>query len=126
MRTVKKILLIISVLVIAVGMFLLGKNGLNYIDGYTKNILIDNAKQYANYIGIATIIILLYYSIRYYKKGVFKILGTSILGIMGSIVFVLALMAIIRMPINRLFFPIMLATYVASIIALSANFEEKN
>lgn len=126
MRTVKKILLIICVLVIAVGMFLLGKNGLNYIDGYTKNILIDNAKQYANYIGIATIIILLYYSIRYYKKGVFKILGTSILGIMGSIVFVLALMAIIRMPINRLFFPIMLATYVASIIALSANFEEKN
>ena len=59
MKTVKKILLIICVLVIAVGMFLLGKNGLNYIDGYTKNILIDNAKQYANYIGIATIIILL-------------------------------------------------------------------
>ena len=126
MKTVKKILLIICVLVIAVGMFLLGKNGLNYIDGYTKNILIDNAKQYANYIGIATIIVLLYYSIRYYKTGVLKILGTSILGIMGSIVFVLALMAIIRMPINRLFFPIMLATYVASIIALSANFEEKN
>ena len=45
-------------------------------------------------------------------------------GIIGTIIFVLAIMAILRMPISRLFFPIMLGSYVASIVAISAYFEE--
>lgn len=36
MKTTKKILLICVVIIIIAGMFLLGKNGLNYADGYTK------------------------------------------------------------------------------------------
>lgn len=124
MKTVKKILLILCIALMVVGMFLLGRNGLNYVDGYTKNILIETAKDYTLYIALSTGVILLYFAIRYSNQGVIKVLVTSILGILGGIIFVLAVMAISKMPTTRLFFPIMLATYVASIIVLTANFEE--
>lgn len=124
MKTVKKILMILCVLVIVAGMFVLGRNGLNYKEGYSKNILLDTAKQYTVFMGISTAVILIYLAIRYNKQGVVKVLTTSVLGIVGAMAFVLAIFAIIKMPITRLFFPIMLATYVSSIIVLTANFEE--
>ena len=124
MKTIQKILIVVSLIVIIVGLLLLWKNGLNYIDGYSKKMLLKTINEYTLYVGISTAIILLYYAIRSFKKGIIKGLATSVLGMLGSILFTLSLMSIIQMPINRLFFPIMLATYVASIIVLSASFEE--
>ncbi len=124
MKLIKKILMIICVLVIIVGMFILGKNGLNYQEGYSRNILLETAKQYTFFIAISTAIIVIYYVIRYSKKGIIKVLVTSILGILGAMALMLAILAITRMQINRLFFAIMLITYVSSIIVLSSNFEE--
>ena len=124
MKTVKKILMVLCILVIIVGMFILGRNGLNYQEGYTQNILLETAKQYTVFIAISTIIILVYFAIRYNKQGVVKVIVTSVLGILGAMAFVLALFAIIKMPITRIFFPIMLATYVSSIIVLTTSFEE--
>lgn len=124
MKTIQKILIVVSLIVIIVGLLLLWKNGLNYIDGYSKKMLLKTINEYTLYVGISTAIILLYYAIRYFKKGIIKVLATLVLGMLGSILFTLSLMSIIQMPINRLFFPIMLATYVASIIVLSASFEE--
>lgn len=124
MKTIQKILIVVSLIVIIVGLLILWKNGLNYIDGYSKKMLLKTINEYTLYVGISTAIILLYYAIRYFKKGIIKVLATSVLGMLGSILFTPSLMSIIQMPINRLFFPIMLATYVASIIVLSASFEE--
>ena len=124
MKTIQKILIVVSLIVIIVGLLILWKNGLNYIDGYSKKMLLKTINEYTLYVGISTAIILLYYAIRYFKKGIIKVLATQVLSMLGSILFTLSLMSIIQMPINRLFFPIMLATYVASIIVLSASFEE--
>lgn len=124
MKTFKKILIIVYAIIIAVGIFMLVKSGLNYSENYTQHLLLETTKQYTLYIGISTAIILIYFAIRYYKKGVLKVLLISILGIVGTIIFVLAIMAILRMPITGLFFPIMLGSYVASIVAISAYFEE--
>lgn len=123
MKTIKKILIVLAIAIIIVGMFLLGKNGLNYANGYTKNVLIETSKEYAKYIGISTAVILLYFAIRYNKHGVVKVIITSILGIAATLLFILAVMAISRIPISRLFFSVMLGGYVSCIIALSANFE---
>ncbi len=124
MKTLKKIIIIIYAIIIAVGMFMLVKSGLNYSENYTQHLLLETAKQYTLYVGISTTTILLYFVIRYYKKGVLTVLLISILGIAGTIIFVLAIMAILRMPITKLFFPIMLGSYVASIVTISAYFEE--
>lgn len=124
MKTVKKILLIVCVIIIAVGMFILGRQGLSYVDGYTKNLLLETVKDYSVYIGIATAVVLVYLVSRYNKQGAVKVAVTSVLGIVGAIAFVLAVMAIIKMPINIIFFPIILVTYVSSIIVLTSYFEE--
>ena len=124
MKTFKKILMIICVIIIAVGIFILGRQGLNYSDGYTNTILLETVKDYAMYAGVATIVILVYFAIRYNKQGVIKVTLTSILGIVGAIALVLAIMAIIKLPITRTFFTIMLVTYVSTLIVLSSNFEQ--
>lgn len=124
MKTFKKILLIICVIIIAVGMFILGRQGLNYADGYTKNMLIETVKDYAIYAGIATAVVFIYLVIRYSKQGILKVAVTSVLGIVGAITLTLAVMAIIKMPITRLFFPIMLFAYTSSLMILSSYFEE--
>lgn len=103
MKTVKKILMVLCILVIIVGMFILGRNGLNYQEGYTQNILLETAKQYTVFMAISTVIILVYFAIRYNKQGVVKVIVTSVLGILGAMAFVLALFAIIKMPITRIF-----------------------
>ena len=125
MKTTKKILLICVVIIIIAGMFLLGKNGFNYADGYTKNILLDTAKAYIPYVGISTLIIIIYLAIRYYKQGVIKVLTTSILGMLGAILFTISVITISKMPVTKIIFSIIIGTYVASILAITANFEEK-
>ena len=124
MKIAKKILMVICILLIIVGMFILGRNGLNYQEGYTQNILLETSKQYTVFMAISTIIILVYFAIRYNKQGIIKVIITSVLGILGAMALVLAIFAIAKMPITRIFFPIMLTTYVSSIIVLTTNFEE--
>lgn len=125
MKTTKKILLICVVIIIIAGMFLLGKNGFNYADGYTQNILLDTAKAYIPYVGISTLIIIIYFAIRYYKQGIIKVLTTSILGMLGAILFTISVITISKMPVTKIIFSIIIGTYVASILAITANFEEK-
>lgn len=125
MKTTKKILLICVVIIIIAGMFLLGKNGFNYADGYTKNILLDTAKAYIPYVGISTLIIIIYFAIRYYKQGIIKVLTTSILGMLGAMLFTISVITISKMPVTKIIFSIIIGTYVASILAITANFEEK-
>lgn len=124
MKTLKKILIIVCVIIIAVGMFFLGRQGLNYAEGYTQNMLIETVKDYVLYAGISTAVILIYLIIRYSKQGIIKVAVKSVLSIVGAIALVLAIMSIAKVPTTRLFFPIMLVTYVLSIIVLSSHFEK--
>lgn len=125
MKTFKKILIIICVVIIAVGMIFLARQGLNYADGYNQNMLLETAKDYALYAGIATGVILVYLAIRYNKQGVMKVIATSILGIVGAIAIALSIIVIVKMPVTRILFSIMLAVYTASLIILSSYFEAK-
>lgn len=124
MKTLKKFLLIISIIIIAVGMFIIGRMGFKYNDNYTESMLLETAKSYALYFTISTIVILIYLTIRYSKQGIGKVLTTSVLSIVGAIAFVLAVIAISRMPVSRIIFSFILMTYVLAIIALTANFEK--
>ena len=124
MKTSKKILLAICIIIIAIGMFIIGRMGFNYVEGYTESTLVDTLKSYSLYTGIATLIILIYWGIRYNKQGISKVLITSILGIIGAIALAVAIIAVTRMPVNRIFFPIILVAYASSIIILTAYFEQ--
>ena len=108
MKTSKKILLAICVIIIAVGMFIVGRMGFNYVEGYTESTLVDIVKSYSFYVGLSTLIILIYLGIRYNKQGISKVLIISVLGIVGAIALAVAIIAITRMPVNRIFFPIII------------------
>ncbi len=124
MKTSNKILLAICVIIIAVGMFIVGRMGFNYVEGYTEGMLVDIVKSYIFYVSLASLIILVYFGIRYSKQGVLKVLITSVLGIIGTVALAVAVIAITRMPVNRIFFPIILTAYASSIIILTAYFEQ--
>ena len=125
MKIFKKILMVICVIIIVAGIVTLIKQGLNYADGYNQNMLLETAKDYALYVGIATGVILIYLAIRYNKQGAIKVIATSILGIVGAIAIALSIIAIVKMPVTRIFFTIMLAVYAVSLIILSSCFEAK-
>jgi hypothetical protein len=70
------------------------------------------------------LIILIYFSIRYYKLGILKVI-TKVLAI--TIVpqaLVLSIFAITRFPIGLTTTPIILLVYVASVIHLSCNIDK--
>lgn len=124
MKILKKVLVVICLAIIGVGAFIVVKNGFQYAEGYTKNMLIETAKQYIPYTAIATAIILLYLGIRYNNKGIIKVLAKTILGIVGTLAVLLSILVIVKFPMSRIVFPIMLVAYVASIIVSTAMLEE--
>ncbi len=124
MKTIKKILMIIAIIIIIVGMFVLGRNNFNYDNGYSQDLLLETVRQYSLYAGISTLVILIYFAIKYIKVGIVRVLTTSILGILGTICFVIAIIAISRMPVSIMFFPIVLVSYVASLLIIAASFEQ--
>lgn len=69
-----------------------------------------------------TIIILAYYAIVYRKLGVIKVLIKSILTIVLSQLVLLSVLAITRIPMGRLTTPLILLTYVTSLIYTSGSF----
>ena len=126
MKTMKKILLILCIIIIAVGMFILGRNGLNYVQGYSEQLLVETIKSYGLFLYISIPIILLYFMIRYHKQGIFKVLIITVLSIIGAIALTLAIIAIIRMQASRAIISILLVAFVSSIITVTAYFEENN
>ena len=78
--------------------------------------LIDMYKKYIVPFIISGIIVLVYMAIRYYKKGILKVLGrTIVLPIFGEL-FLLSIIAITRIPVGRFTPVLVIAMYVASIL----------
>ncbi|MBO5349960.1 MAG: hypothetical protein J6A89_09135 [Clostridia bacterium] len=87
--------------------------------------LTDMAKQYILYIGIATVVILAYFVIRFRKLNASKVLVKSILLLVLSEVFYMAIIAITRYPIDKLIIMAAIAIYMIVATYLNKNFIEQ-
>ena len=82
-------------------------------------------KQYILPFTIATVIILIYMVVRYRKIGIIKtILKVVIISIVSQAT-LLAVIAIIRIPIGRLTIPMVITVYLLTCIGLTTNFEKQ-
>ena len=74
---------------------------------------------------ITTIIILVYMAIRYYKLGMLKIVLQAIASFIIAQATILSIMAITRIPIGRITIPLVLATYVITLVGITTCFEKR-
>lgn len=82
-------------------------------------------KPYLIPLAISMIVILAYVMIRFRKIGAWKTLALYVLMVLASELIYLSILAICRIPINRLVTPIGLAIYVIVITILTAKQEKK-
>lgn len=84
----------------------------------------DIVRPYIIPFGVATIIILVYMMIRYYKVGMIKTLFKTVLVLVMAQAVLLSVMAIVRIPIGRVTIPLVLAVYLLSLVGLTTCFEK--
>lgn len=84
--------------------------------------LTDMAKQYIIYMSIATILVLVYFAIRFRKLNAAKVIIKSILLLAFSEVFYMAIIAITRYPIDKTAFIAGIAIYLIVLTYLNKNF----
>lgn len=78
--------------------------------------LIDMYKKYIVPFTISGVLVLVYMAIRYYKKGILKVLGRTIIFPIFGELFLLSIISITRMPVGK-FTPVLVITmYIASIL----------
>lgn len=82
-------------------------------------------KRYILPFGISTIAIVIYQMIRFKKLGATRTLLTTIIVLMLIGLTYTSLIAITRIPINKLIIPIGMAIYVITIIVLNMKYEKK-
>lgn len=87
--------------------------------------LTDMAKQYILYTLIATIIVMIYFAIRYIKLGIVKVLGTSIAVVVISELLYMSIIAITRIAIDKIVIIAAFAIYILSLILLNKELEKK-
>jgi len=84
----------------------------------------DIVKPYIVYFAIATVIVLVYLSIRYYKLNSLKVLAKSIGIMLLTQLILLAIIAIARIPIGVLTMPVVLLIYVLSTYVCTTKFDK--
>lgn len=85
----------------------------------------DIIKPYIAPFLIATIIILIYMAIRYYKLGIINTILKTIFTLILVQAVVLSITAITRIPFGRLTIPIIIMAYILTLICLTTKFEKK-
>lgn len=131
MKALKKIVKVIVALAIvatiAVGIYFLVKNGLNYPENgvYKANNIVEEATPYMIKMGISAGIILVYLMIKYSKLGVVKVGIGSVVTMAVGQALVISVMAIAKAEINRIFFAMFLLVFALSAIMLTAVYESK-
>ena len=78
--------------------------------------LIDMYKKYIVPFSISGILVLVYMVIRYYKKGILKVLGRTIVFPIFGELFLLSIISITRIPVGRFTPVLVIAMYIASIL----------
>ena len=124
---IKVLIIIATIAVIAVGIYFLRTKGLNFPedDIYNQNNIIDEAETYIIPTGIAGILTIIYMMIRFYKLGVIKIGIQVLLTIVAVEALIISIIAIAGLPINSLFFALLLLAFVTSILILTLVYEKK-
>ncbi len=74
---------------------------------------------------IATILILVYFAIRYKKQGVLKVLGTTILCLAILELLVSSLVALLRIPVGQSLVSIIYITYAIAMLVVTTKFEKE-
>lgn len=85
----------------------------------------DIVKPYILPFTIATVIILAYMAIRYYKLGLVKTFFKTIAILIVAQATLLSVMAIVRIPIGRLTIPLVIAVYLLSLIGMTSYLEKE-
>lgn len=85
----------------------------------------DIIKPYIVPFAMATIIILVYMAIRYYKLGVGKIVLKTIFASVIAEAVLLSVIAITRIPIGRLTIPMVITVYLIVLVWLTTKFEKE-
>lgn len=85
----------------------------------------DIVKPYMVPFAIATILILAYMAIRYYKLGSMKILLETVGLLLVTQAVLLSVMAITRIPMGRLTIPLVLTVYVLTLLGVTTCFERR-
>ena len=78
--------------------------------------LIDMYKKYIVPFTISGVLVLVYMAIRYYKKGILKVLGRTIIFPIFGELFLLSIISITRMPVGKFTPVLVIAMYIASIL----------
>ena len=78
--------------------------------------LIDMYKKYILPFAISGVLVLVYMGIRYYKKGILKVLGRTIIFPIFGELFLLSIISITRMPVGKFTPVLVIAMYIASIL----------
>lgn len=87
--------------------------------------LTDMAKQYIFYTIIATVLVLIYFAIRFRKAGVGKVLGSTVFSLIFAEMLYMAIIAITRFPINKLAIIAAFAIYLIILTYLNKKYMEK-
>ena len=84
--------------------------------------LTDMAKQYVLYTAIATAIVVVYLSLRFYKLGIGKIMfRTAATVIFGELLYI-AIVSITRLPINKIIIIAAFAVYIAILTFMNKQY----
>lgn len=87
--------------------------------------LTDIASQYVLYTVIATVLVLVYFVIRFFKLGPVKVLAVSVVSSVFAELAFMSLIAITRIAIDKLVIVTAFLVYIISIYVVNKNFEEK-
>ena len=84
--------------------------------------LIDMAKQYILFTGIATLIVIVYFAIRFKKIGIKDVIQDSITVLVFAELLYMSVIAIVRFPVNKLVVMGAYAVYFAVLTYLNAKY----
>ena len=85
----------------------------------------DLLRPYVIPMTITTLLVLVYYAIRYNKLGIHKVVVMSGLTIVIAQVVLLSTIALVRVPMGRLTSPLILSVYIASLIGTNSQLIKK-
>ena len=85
----------------------------------------DLVKPYILPIAISVVLVLIYAGIKFYKVNSLEVISKLIgLNVIAQLFYV-SVLAITRLPINKLTIPVSIAIYIATTLAVTINFENK-
>ena len=86
--------------------------------------IVDMYKKYIVPFVVSGVLVLIYMAIRYYKKGIWKVLARTICMPVLAELFLLAVIAIVRIPLGRFTPVLVIAMYIASITGVVIEYEK--